>query len=209
MTVKNLLRASALWFIFAFGMTLFIPPPAASGAVRTVIVAGPLLALTLLYSASSGFRGLLNGLPLRAFVGIHLIRALVGGIFLVLGNRGGLPMDFALPAGVGDILAGMGALALLAAPRWQGQAIPVLLALWSLFGIADFLNVQRIVLAMAAQGRGGEFAAMQGPPLALVPYFGVPLLFFTHIHILVRCLGAIRRGAALENRNVAGITGRI
>jgi hypothetical protein len=45
--------------------------------------------------------------------------------------------------------------------------------------------------------------------LALVPYLGVPLLFFTHIHILVRCHGAIRRGAALENRNVAGIAGRI
>jgi hypothetical protein len=181
-----LILALGSWFAVALVLTLVAPPPAVSTPVRFAIIVGPVIALAALYFGVRSLRDALAKLPLRVFVAVHLIRAVVGAGFLVLGQRGALPTEFAIPAGYGDLAAGLGALGLLAVPNWRGRGMALAVSAWCLLGIADFVNVQRVVMALQAQGRQAEFAAMNGPPLALVPYFGVPLLWFCHIVVLAR-----------------------
>lgn len=196
---SRLLLALGAWFAVAFVLTLVAPPPAVSSPARSAIILGPVIALTALYFGNRSLRDALAELPLRVFVAVHVIRAVVGAGFLVLGQRGDLPTEFANPAGYGDLATGLGALGLLLVPNWRGRAMALALGAWCLFGIADFVNVQRVVMALQAQGRQADFAAMNGPPLAMVPYFGVPLLWFCHIVVLARSareLGGIAQARA-------------
>ena len=101
----------------------------------------------------------------------------------VSGATGGLPLLFALIAGVGDILAGLGAAMLL-----RGEATPRLLRRIHLFGFADFVS---------AVGTGLTFTLLGDPlmvtlttlPMALIPLFGVGLSGASHIV----ALNALRR----------------
>jgi hypothetical protein len=188
MKKSRLVLALGAWFAVALVLTLVAPPTAVSTPTRFAVIVGPVIILTLFYFGVRSLRDALAELPLRVFVAVHVIRALVGVGFLVLGRRGGLPVEFAIPAGYGDLAAGLGALGLLMVPNWRGRGMALALCAWCLFGIADFVNVQRVVMALQAQGRQADFTAMNGPPLALVPYFGVPLLWFCHIVILERSL---------------------
>jgi hypothetical protein len=197
-----LLLALGVWFAVAVVLTLVAPPRAVGGPARFAIIVGPVIALSALYFSTRSLRDALAELPLRVFVAVHVIRALVGAGFLVLGQRGDLPTEFANPAGYGDLAAGLGALGLLVVPNWRGRAMALALAAWCLFGIADFVNVQRVVMALQAQGRQAEFAVMNGP-LALVPYFGVPLLWFCHIVVLARSAREFAGTAAVKPERVA------
>lgn len=183
---SRLLLALGGWFAVALVLTLVAPPPALSGPARFAIITGPVIVLSALYFGVRSLRDALAALPLRLFVAVHVIRAVVGAGFLVLGQRGELPNEFAIPAGYGDLAAGLAALGLLVVPNWRGRGMALALGAWCLFGIADFVNVQRVVMVLQAQGRQADFVAMNGPPLALVPYFGVPFLWFCHIVVLAR-----------------------
>lgn len=187
--MKTLLAA---WFAVALTLTFVAPPPVLGGLQRFAIIVGPVITLTMIYVASRSFRKALSELPLRPVVGLHVIRAAVGAWFLVLGSRGLLPQEFATQAGIGDIAAGLGALALLLVPNWQSRGMALALIGWCVLGIADFVNVQRVVVQLTEQGRRAEFIAMSGPPLALVPYFGVPLLWFSHVLVLARSVTQAR-----------------
>jgi hypothetical protein len=197
-----LLLALGVWFAVALGLTLVAPPPAVGGPARFAIIVGPVIGLSALYFSSRSLRDALTELPLRAFVAVHIVRALVGAGFLVLGQRGDLPTEFANPAGYGDLAAGLGALGLLAVPNWRGRGMALALGAWCLFGMADFVNVQRVVMALQEQGRQAEFAAMNGP-LALVPYFGVPLLWFCHIVVLARSARELGGTAQVKPERIA------
>lgn len=183
---SRLILALGGWFAVALVLSVVAPPPAVSAPARFIVMVGPVITLTALYFGVRSLRDALAELPLRAFVAVHVIRALVGAGFLVLGERGTLPIEFTIPAGYGDLAAGLAALGLLFVPNWRGRGMALALGAWCLFGIADFVNVQRVVMALQAQGRQADFVAMNGPPLALVPYFGVPLLWFCHIVVLAR-----------------------
>lgn len=183
--MKVLRWALGVWFATAFVLTVTNPPPAASLAERMLIVAGPIALLVLFISFFSGFQRIMRQIPGQALIMLHIIRLPVGGVFIVLAAQGLLPYDFAWPAGIGDIVAGAMALALVVISR-KTAIHPAFLALFNVIGLLDFINVQRVAAALTGAGRSAEFVAMQGPPLALVPYFVVPLLFFTHLYMLAR-----------------------
>jgi hypothetical protein len=200
---SGLLLALGVWFAVALVLTLVAPPPAASGPARFAIITGPVVVLTALYFGVRGLREALAELPLRLFVAVHVVRAAVGVAFLVLGQRGALPNEFALPAGYGDLAAGLAALGLLAVRNWRGRGMALALGAWCLFGIADFVNVQRVVMVLQAQGRQADFVAMNAPPLALVPYFGVPFLWFCHIVVLARSARELAGTVATKPERIA------
>jgi hypothetical protein len=121
---------------------------------------------------------------------------LVGAIFLPLMAMGILPAFFAVPAGVGDIIAGLAALgaAYLYAERFAatwGAAVAT-----NLVGILDFtvaLGAGSGLLAAPLQAVFGEASVPTGLlsvfPLGLIPLFVVPLGLIVHLHSLTRLFG--------------------
>ena len=127
-----------------------------------------------------------------------------GGIFLVLWADGRLPWQFALPAGIGDVVTGCSAIvvaALLAqkSPRALRAAYG-----WCLFGITDL--VMAVTMGgMTSPGRA-HLLALDAPnllissyPLVMVPTFAVPLALILHGLVLWR----LRRKTGSRSRLAA------
>jgi len=123
----------------------------------------------------------------------HTFRAIEGAVFLVAMTLGQLPALFALPAGLGDIVAGIAA-PLVAHRLAQGTGVRA--ALWfNVFGMSD------LVVAMALGALTGfrlisttpSGAPISELPLALVPTAAVPLLFALHITSMSALIKAQRR----------------
>ena len=111
----------------------------------------------------------------------HTFRMLDGAAFLIIMSLGHLPALFALPAGIGDIAAGLAApLAASGLARGAGRRA----ALWfNAFGITDLVVALTLGAVTAYQlihvtPSGAPISEL---PLALVPTVGVPLLLAVHI----------------------------
>ncbi len=115
-----------------------------------------------------------------------------GVIFLLYMAFGHLPALFALPAGLGDITAGLAAP--LVARRLAGGTGRRAAVWFSAFGLAD-LVLALILGALTAFGLlhiSPSGAPILELPLALVPTVGVPLLFALHIKFLQALVRAPR-----------------
>src|SRR5580693_3443428 len=110
----------------------------------------------------------------------HLFRV-EGVVFLILMALGHLPALFALPAGLGDIAAGIAApLVAYRLARGTGRRA----ALWhNAFGITDLVVALTLGAVTAYQliHLTPSGAPISELPLAVVPTVGVPLLFAIHI----------------------------
>ena len=111
----------------------------------------------------------------------HSFRAIEGSMFIAVMALGHLPALFALPAGLGDITAGI------AAPfvaRRLAQGGSRRTALWfNVFGMTDLVVALTLgaltgfqVLNVTPSG-----APISALPLALIPTAAVPLLFALHV----------------------------
>jgi hypothetical protein len=110
-----------------------------------------------------------------------MFRAFEGTAFLAVMALGHLPALFALPAGLGDITAGIAA-PLIARRLAQGPGRRS--ALWfNAFGMTD------LIVALALGALTGfqlisitpSAAPLSGLPLVLIPTAAVPLLFALHV----------------------------
>ena len=102
-----------LWFAAAVAAGYFLAlQRIAPGAIPLVIFGLTALALYA-YFRLPGLRDWIDDLDPRALFQLHLTR-FVGVYFLYLFNRGELPYAFAVPAGIGDIVVALLALALIA-----------------------------------------------------------------------------------------------
>ncbi len=151
-------------------------------AVQLVIFVLTALLITA-YFKLSGLRSWINQLDLRALVLLHVTR-FVGIYFLILNSRGILPREFALPAGIGDIV--VAALALVVAflpikPAARNRAINI----WNMIGFVDILLVLVTAGRLGFQGET-RMVALTVLPLSLLPTFLVPLILFTHFVIYLR-----------------------
>jgi hypothetical protein len=145
-----------------------------------VAVAGYLVVLLALrripvVARALGAAGMVSRLELP-----HLPRV-VGVVFLVYMALGHLPALFALPAGLGDIAAGIAApLVMRKLARGTGRRA----ALWfNAFGLTD-LSVALILGALTGfdlLNIDPSSAAITELPLALIPTATVPLFFALHI----------------------------
>lgn len=122
-------------------------------------------------------------------IGLQIFRCL-GAMFVLLWLEGLFPAYFALPVGVGDLLVGLGAIALLLLRRRQ-HLTPNWLWLWCVFGIADHLVALAIggyltmeyTELLATTGETAKFF-----PLNLLPLFVVPFSICLHILLMLRIL---------------------
>src|SRR3984957_1395576 len=122
----------------------------------------------------------------------HSFRAVDGVAFLIIMALGHLPALFALPAGLGDIAAGIAA-PLVARRLAQGTGRRA--ALWfNAFGMTDLIVALTLGAVTAYQlihvtPSGAPISEL---PLALIPTATVPLLFALHITSVTGLLRARR-----------------
>ncbi|MDP8968251.1 MAG: hypothetical protein M3N04_06605, partial [Actinomycetota bacterium] len=134
--------AVAAWFVLtlvlarqgAFETTAqtTMPPAIAPAIVIPTVLGCALLAL-------ASVRQAIGRLPLHWLVGVQIYRV-GGGLFLIAWLQGDLPAEFALPAGIGDVLVGIAApfVAISLARDGAERAWPRVLA-WATLGIFDLV----------------------------------------------------------------------
>ena len=153
-------------------------------------IAVPILVGVLLLRHSHTLNSAIESVPLPWLVGVQLYRAF-GFIFLALYAIGKLPAEFAIPAGVGDVLVGITApvVGYLCFKGYRWSCLAVLG--WNVVGIADlviavtfgFLSSPSLFQAFAIDAPNELITAF---PLVLVPVFAVPLSILLHLATLKR-----------------------
>ncbi len=188
-----LLRALLVW---AAGATLI----AASGIVARVPFGAPLCiaggTAALVIAARKRYASAFARISTRTIVLAHALRAPIGASFLVALSHGALPAAFAVRAGVGDIVVGVGALVVGWATS-RARSDSRVAAAWNVVGLIDILvavaTAQRAVLVehdpLATRAIGSL-------PFGLLPTFIVPLVIGTHILLFMRFRDAAQRGTA-------------
>jgi hypothetical protein len=111
----------------------------------------------------------------------HAFRVLEGSVFVAMMALGHLPALFALPAGLGDITAGIAA-PLVARRLAQGGSRRTALR-FNVFGMTDLVTALSLGAVTAYQlvNITPSGAPISELPLALVPTAAVPLLFALHV----------------------------
>jgi hypothetical protein len=119
----------------------------------------------------------------RWLVLFHLSRLFAGVYFLVVCQHDQLPCKFGGPAGWGDIVVAVLALAVVGATRIQFAK--TLLLIWNTIGLIDIIFVVFSALRFGLKD-WQSMHALREPPLSLLPTFLVPLILASHILIFVR-----------------------
>ena len=126
-------------------------------------------------------------IDLRWLVVLHVTRLFIGAYFLVLCQRRQLRCAFATPAGWGDIVIGVLAVALVSSMHTQ-FAKTVLLS-WNTLGLIDIVFVVLSALRVGLKN-WQSMHALRELPLSLLPTFLVPLIIASHVLIFVRLIRA-------------------
>jgi hypothetical protein len=168
------------WLCFAVGLAGWFQNASALMVAATVWT---LTALVLLACWKvRTIRVCVLNIDLRWLVVLHLTRLFAGAYFLVLCQRRLLPCAFATPAGWGDIVIGVLAVALVSSTHTQ-FAKTVLLS-WNTLGLIDIVFVVSSVLWFGLKD-WQSMHALRELPLSLLPTFLVPLIIASHVLIFV------------------------
>lgn len=164
----------------ATGLAVRAPFPLPQLAIVALVVLS-IIATTRL----PGLRAWIDGLPLRALIGIHAVR-FVGITFLLLAARGELAQVFADRAGWGDIATAAVAIVLvgLGDPATPGRR--ALVHVWNLFGFLDLIVAVGTATWVTLQGVTPGVTPVLSLPLSVVPLFFVPVLLAGHVVIFRR-----------------------
>jgi hypothetical protein len=159
-----------------------------------LIVAGiavPVIAGVVLMLRVPGVLRAVDRIPLQWLVGVQFYRVL-GALFLIAYARDEMPGEFALPAGIGDVLVGASAVvvAYLVATRGAQRTRSAVLA-WCVFGIADlvvavgtgFLSAPSILQQLALDDPN---TAITRYPFVLIPTYLVPISILLHVYVIAR-----------------------
>jgi len=144
----------------------------------------PLLVALPLLMRSANIAAALDAVPASWLIGLQVYRVL-GAVFLVRWAAGQLPAEFALPAGVGDVLVGLLALPVAFYVRSRARGSRAAGYAWNALGILDLA----LALTMGALTSPGpiQMLAFDRPntgvgtyPLVMIPAFAVPLSLILH-----------------------------
>jgi hypothetical protein len=157
----------------------------------------PIAAGVIVFRRSRLFKRIIEAVPQSWLVSIQAYRA-EGLIFLILYAGGRLPGEFALPAGVGDLLVGLLApiVGIAYMRGWRKSAGWV--RVWNLLGMADL--VVAVATGFLTSPSPVQLLALDRPnelvsafPLVMIPVFLVPLSVLLHFASLEK-LRQIERG---------------
>jgi len=196
---------SIVWYLGAVGAFQARPDVRVPLIPFAVIV--PIIVGWLLVTRSGAMRAAVEAIPHSWLIGFQVYRVL-GFTFLWQWWSGLLPGQFALPAGIGDVLVGI--LALVVAFSFRGDTVRArrLAYGWNVLGIIDLV----IALTMGFLTSPGRFQilAFDNPnllttafPLVLIPASAVPqsiLLHMVSLWKLQQPYDEINPSAGLSNR---------
>ena len=128
----------------------------------------------------------------------------IGLIVLVPGLMdAALPAGFALPAAVGDLLAVVLAFAALIAVRAGWSVAPALVWLFTVEGLADFINA-------TAQGLRFDIITNNQLGLAwLLPTYGIPAFTVAQVMVIAVLLTRGRQRAAGDQKRMVDVPARL
>ena len=169
------------WLCFAVGLAGWFHDASAPAVAATVWTLTALVFLACWKIAPIRVWAL--DIDLRWLVLFHLTRLFAGAYFLMLCRRGQLPCAFAGPAGWGDILVAVLALAVVSAMRTEYAK--TLLLTWNTVGLLDIIFVVFSALRFGLND-WRSMHALRELPLSLLPTFLVPLVIASHVLIFVR-----------------------
>jgi hypothetical protein len=199
--VIGMALAIAAWFGISSGMAAAGDFSSANGAFAL-----PLLGLSLLVPLAIGVAVVLFVAPIRQLVSqpavqttviaVHSLRVVEGSGFLLMAALGVLPAIFAIPAGAGDVIAGLAAFS---AIRWLRAGRWGSVVAWNLFGVLDLLNAA-VLGVITSPGQLNLLhstpttAWLLVEPLVVIPTFVVPFYLLLHF-ISLRYLASARSQA--------------
>jgi hypothetical protein len=167
---------------------VFASSPSTQVPVIALGISIPIAAGLAAWSASPRVRELAGAVPLPWMIGVQLYRA-VGAVFLIAMVGNSIPEEFALPAGVGDVLVGLTAPAVAYAVYKGVRSSRSLAVGWNVLGIADlvlavgtgFLTSPSVFQILSTDAP--NFAITRFP-LVLIPTFLVPISIILHFFAL-------------------------
>ncbi len=188
----------AVWFVAMGPLAkagILLPPPALADPpyVLMPLVGGAALLWILGRRTRTG-RAIVSGLDQRHLVGFQVFR-IMGGLFLLGWATGDIPWQFALPAGLGDVWAGIAAMQALAALDRGDADARARVVRANVIGLADFAVA--VTAGLVTSEGFLHLLSREAPniinyyPLALFPAYFVPLFIAFHLF----SLGALRSGA--------------
>lgn len=189
-----------IWFASSlsagwFGLFVQSGPPQ---AYFGIFIALPFMLAAMLYLLSDQFRAYTHSISLSLIVGAHVWR-FVGIGFIIAYLLGDLPPEFAIPEGLGDIIAAMFAIPL-ARALYRGRRVRNGFVLWNVFGLFDLASALTMGM-LYSEGplgilrTGVSTGLMTTFPVNVIPTFFVPLFIMLHVLALLRRheVGSIER----------------
>jgi hypothetical protein len=146
----------------------------------------PFVALLAGLAWSKGLRSVTDLAPSSWLVAMQAFRV-VGFLFLVALAWGKIPAEFALPAGIGDVLVGLDAPFVALALRRGGRNARTWAIVWNAFGMLDLVTA--VTLGVLTSPGPTHVLALSNPNTAIstFPFVGVPSLmapFWLFIHVV-------------------------
>jgi hypothetical protein len=174
------------WFAAACvgGLTGVVNQPGRPPLPLLGFIALPMVGFVAAYLVSATFRAFTDRINLTLIVASHLWR-FVGLGFVIAWLKGLLPAGFGIPEGFGDIIAALGALALLPSLS-AGTASRGWLLVWNTWGFLDLVSAIVLGLLYSNSTLGilsagtATTALMVTFPVSLIPTFFVPLFLLLH-----------------------------
>lgn len=171
----------ASWLAFATLLATFAPITKAPFLVP-LSVFGAVIAGIVLYRRSPAVRSAVQRLDTRTLLAVHVLRAPIGVMFLFMYAAGALPAVFAVRAGIGDTLMGLGALLGMALVKNRKYLLA-----WNTLGLVDIaLSVGTGQKVLLFDRDPVAIATVQAFPFPLIPFFVVPAVVLTHLAIYAR-----------------------
>jgi hypothetical protein len=158
-------------------------------------ILGPIVLGSLFMRKSETVQEINETVPQSRLIGFQAYR-IVGVVFLILLAGGLLPAIFALPAGYGDLLVGLSAIALAYRLAYRSQTNSGrLIALWNWCGIFDL--VIAVGTGFLTAPTRFQIFSHEAPnfligtfPLVMIPIYLVPISILLHL----ASLSKLRRG---------------
>jgi len=162
---------------------IFRPGAVPAPAIPLAVILPVILALPLLVR-SRNVAAAIDAVPPSWLIGLQVYRVL-GAVFLVRWAAGQLPGEFALPAGIGDVLVGLLALPVAFYVHSSPRGSQAIAYGWNVLGILDLALA--LTMGILTSPDRTQMLALDQPnvgvgtyPLVMIPTFAVPLSLILH-----------------------------